>query len=207
MFDRDKNHSQLYHAGCILDGLPALIQLNHKLGLWPKSEKVPETWSALERNGTIQDTSLPLAWQEEGPVGMHPIFLLFSYIPYFLTSFFPHQFDSGPQKPIFPLLLTFSGQFLHVLVSTGSGTDSPARSPCLILEIIPVSVLLQAEERRTVEKRRSDSDRGPESEHGRKVSGDPCPFWGTLVLEEETSRVCLLTSKSCLGPKGSSNVL
>lgn len=92
-------------------------------------------------------------------------------------------------------------------MGTGSGTDSPARSPCLILEVILVSVLLQAEERRTAEKRRSDSDRGPESEHSRKVSGTLCPSGGTLVLEEETSRMCLPTSKSCLSPEGSSSLL
>lgn len=80
-------------------------------------------------------------------------------------------------ETILPLLLIFSEKSLHVLVGIGSG---PARNPCLILEIIPVSILLQAEERRTAEKRRSDSDRGPESEHSRKVSGprslcgDPC---------------------------------
>lgn len=95
----------------ILDELPALIQLNHKLNLWPKSEKVPEICSALERNGTMQDTSLPLAWEEKGPVGMHAFFLLLSYNPYFLTSFFPHQFDSGPQKPIF----SFADLFWAVL--------------------------------------------------------------------------------------------
>lgn len=56
------------------------------------------------------------------------------------------------------------------------GVNSSARSPWLISEIIPVSVPLQAEERRTAEKRRSDSDRGPESEHSRKVSKAQCPF-------------------------------
>lgn len=112
------------------------------------------------------------------------------------------------QKPIFPHFLTFSGQLLHVLVGTGSGTDTAARRPCLILDIIPVSVLLQAEERRTAEKRRSDSDRGPESEHRQKVSGVLCPFWGgILVLEEKTSRMHIPNSRSCLSPKGSSSVL
>lgn len=111
------------------------------------------------------------------------------------------------QKPIFPLFLTFSGQLLHVLVDTGSGTDTAARRPCLILDIIPVSVLLQAEERRTAEKRRSDSDRGPESEHRQKVSGVLCPFGGILVLEQKTSQMHIPNSKSCLSPKGSSRVL
>lgn len=125
-------------------------------------------------------------------MGTHSFFMLFSYNPYCLTSFFPHQFDSGPQKLIFPLLRTLSGQFLHVVVSTGSG----------VLGIIAVSVLLQAEERRTAEKRRSDSDRGTESEHGRKVSGAPCPFGGTPVLEEETSRCASLSVKVASVPKG-----
>lgn len=60
-----------------------------------------------------------------------------------------------------------------------------------------MSVLLQAEERRTAEKRRSDSDRGPESEHSRKVSRTLCPSGGTLVLEEETSASVLKEAAMC----------
>lgn len=105
------------------------------------------------------------------------------------------------KEPILPLLLTVPGQFLHVLVGLGSGTDSPARSPRPSLYPVAVSLLLQAEEKRTAEKRRADSDRGPESEHGRKVSGAPCPCRGTLVFEEETSRMCLPTGQSGLSPR------